>query len=146
MKRAILVALGTGTIIASAAALAIGVASAPQATALTRAQYHAGLAAIEASRSQALAQCEIASKGKEVCRAKASAEESIRVADLEASFRRTHTAARNTQRARIEARYEVERAGCAALGGVNRDRCLIAAHATRGRTLLHAAAPYESRT
>ena len=143
MKRAVLVALGTGTIIASAAALAIGVASAPP---LTRAQYHAGLAAIEASQYQALAQCEIASKSKEVCSAKVGAEESIRVADLEASFRRTHTAARNTQRARIEARYDVERAACAALGGFIRDRCLIAAHATRGRALLHAAAPYESRT
>ena len=99
MRRAILVALGTGTIIASAAALGIGVPPAPQA----------------------------------------------RVSDLAGSFR-TLDSARNAQRARIEARYTLDRAGCAALGGIKRDRCLIAAHATRGRALLEAAAPYETRS
>ena len=99
MRRAILVALGTGTIIASAAALGIGVAQAPQAQAT----------------------------------------------DFAESFR-TLDSARGAQRARIDARYTVERAACASLGGIRRDRCLIIAHAARGRALLEAAAPYETRS
>ena len=99
MRRAVLVALGTATIITSAAALGIGGAQASQAR---------------------------ASNMAEVFRALDSA--------------------RNAQRARIEARYTSERSACAALGGVKRDRCLIAAHATRGRALLEAAAPYETRS
>ena len=39
-----------------------------------------------------------------------------------------------------------ERARCEALGGFNKDRCLIAAHAARGRALLEAAAPYQDRS
>ena len=61
-------------------------------------------------------------------------------------MKRTQESARNAQRARIEARYQIERAACATLGGLKRDRCLIATHATRGRALLEAAAPYETRS
>lgn len=144
MKRAILVALGTGTVIASAAALGIGVALAPDTPTLTRAQYNAELASVEATREAVLARCDVvAANAKELCRARAEASETIRVADIEASFRRTRDSARNAQRARIEARYQVERTACGALGGIKRDRCLIGAHATRGRALLEAAAPYE---
>ena len=147
MKRAILVALGSGAIIASAAALGIGVAKAPEREAPSRTEYQAALAGIEAARAQALASCdEIAGNGKELCQAQAGARETIRVADLEASFRRTRDSARNAQRSRIEARYLVERAACGTLGGLKRDRCLIAAHATRGRALLQAAAPYQTRS
>jgi hypothetical protein len=147
MRRAILVALGTGAVIASAAALGIGVAGTSESQALGREQYDAAMAGIEAARSQSLARCEEAAvNGRELCRAQASAAEMIRVADLEAMLRRTQDSARNAQRARIEARYQVERASCATLGGLKRDRCLIAAHATRGRALLEAAAPYETRS
>ncbi len=144
MRRAVLVALGTGAVIASAAALGIGVALAPQARPLARAQYDAALAEIEAARAALVAHCdEAAASARELCRARAEAAETVRVADLEASFRRTQESARNAQRARIDARYQVERTECAALGGLKRDRCLVAAHATRGRALLEAAAPYE---
>ena len=56
------------------------------------------------------------------------------------------SAARLTQKARIEARYEVQRARCDALRGAEHDRCLIDAHAARGRWLLEAAAPYQQRS
>jgi hypothetical protein len=72
----------------------------------------------------------------------------VTVAELrrdEFASARTRDAARNAQRARIEARYLVERARCPALGGAERDQCLINAHAARGRALLEAAAPYENR-
>ena len=146
MKRAVLAALGTLTVIGSAAAL--GVAMTPESQAPSRVAYEEALADIDAARPHDLARCEaIAGNGKEVCRAQAGcADETIRVAELESRFRRTQDSARNAQRARIEARYLVERAACGALGGFKRDRCLIAAHATRGRALLEAAAPYETRS
>lgn len=55
-----------------------------------------------------------------------------------------HHSAREAQRARIGARYETDRARCDTLGGFKRDKCLIRAHAAKGRALLEAAAPYES--
>ena len=101
MKRAILVALGTGAIISSAAALGIGGASVPSVPAST-------------TRNEFLAALD-------------------------------HSAAREAQRDRIEARYEVGRAKCQAIGGQRRDQCLIDNHAVRGRALLEAQAPYEVR-
>ena len=58
MKRSILVALGIGTIISSAAAIGIGAAwnSAPRS--MTRAQYDSTLADIETARPLVLARCE----------------------------------------------------------------------------------------
>jgi len=61
-------------------------------------------------------------------------------------MRRSELSARDAQRSRIEARYQAERAQCDALGGVRRDRCLIAAHAHRGRALLEAAGPYQRKS
>jgi hypothetical protein len=87
----------------------------------------AGFGIGAASRSAPpLVQC-AQSDGSDVCR--------LRVA----------AAARTELRARLEARYEADRAKCAALGGAQKDACLIAAHAARGRSLLEAAAPYERR-
>jgi membrane-bound lytic murein transglycosylase B len=149
MKRAIRIALGTGTIIAGAAALSIGAAfhAAPQEEIIGRTQYNAALAGIEAARPLVQARCERQSAaGREQCRAQAEADEMLRVAQIENGFRRDRESARGEQRARIEARYNVERAKCVALGGLQRDRCQITAHATRGRALLELAAPYEIRS
>lgn len=98
MRRSILVALGAGAVISSAAAIGIGAAvnSAPQ----TMSQHE---------------------------------------------YERTQQSSRTAQRARIEARYQVERARCGALGGFKRDKCLVSAHAARGRSKLESAVPYEVR-
>jgi hypothetical protein len=113
---------------------------------MTRSEYLASLAAIEASRADILSSCEEhAGAAKEICRAQVSADEMVHVADIEESFRRTSHAAREAQRARIDARYQVARAKCQAVAGFKRDHCLINAHAVRGRALLEAQAPYESR-
>jgi Spy/CpxP family protein refolding chaperone len=147
MKRAILAALGTGTIVSGMAIISIGAAVNAEPPALSRAEYHAALAGIEAARPQVLARCEEgAAGGRELCRAQADADEMVRVADLDANFRRDRESTRAAQRARIEARYQVDRASCAALSGFKRDRCQIAAHAARGRALLEVAAPYEVRS
>ncbi len=58
---------------------------------------------------------------------------------------RAREAARSTQREQIQARFVVEREQCAALRGYQREKCVVRAHANRGRALLDAAAPYEVR-
>ena len=146
MRRAILVALGTGAVITSAAAIGIGAAIGPSSQAMTRAEYDTALARIERLHVADEARCDAldAVEG-ELCRAQARAEDRVRTADLSAAYRRTEHAARDAQRARIDARYEVERAKCDVLRGFRKDKCLISVHATKGRALLEAAAPYELR-
>jgi hypothetical protein len=147
MRRTILVTLGIGAIVTSAAALGIGAVAGKSPDTITRMEYESAMADIEAGRPAVLARCEgMASVDKEVCRAEAGGEEMVRAADLEQSFRRTHSTAREAQRARIDARYQVARARCGATAGVQRDRCLIAAHTARGRALLDSQAPYERRS
>ena len=145
MKRAILVALGTGAIITSAAAFSIGGADDP-GTALDQGQYHAKVRAIQAARAARGEGCDArAGLERELCRIEADGEQSVRLADAESAYKRTQQAARAAQRARIEARYQIERAKCGALGGFKRDKCLVQVHATKGRAMLDAAAPYEVR-
>lgn len=147
MKRAMLVALGTGAVIASVAAIGIDAATVFAPHSITRLEYVNALAVIDSQREQALARCEErAAADRDLCRAEAAGDEGIRVADIEANFRRTQDAARAAQRARIEARYNVERTRCASLGGARRDRCLISSHAARGGTLMELAAPYDTRS
>lgn len=55
-----------------------------------------------------------------------------------------HQSARALQRSRIESRYQADRTRCETLSGFRRDQCLIQAHATKGRAMLEAAAPYEA--
>jgi hypothetical protein len=100
MNRAILIALGIGVVVSSAAALDIGAAREPAA-----AQVH----------------------------------------DPVVHTARARESARAEQRARIDERYQAERGRCSSLGGYQRDKCLVKAHANRGRAMLEAAAPYELR-
>ena len=144
MKRAILVALGTGTVITSAVA-AIGFGGAfASGEMLEAGQYRAAVAQIAQERRDEEERCvPLNGHSREACRVAAEANEAARVAELEAGYRRTPAAARSAQRARIDARYAVARARCAPLGGFARDNCLIEAHALKGRALLEAQVPYE---
>ena len=145
MKRAILVALGTGALISSAAAIGIGMTSAASSR-LSRADFQHGLDTAREVRTAALARCDgLRNAERDACRAEADAEAAVRVADLEADFQRTQEASRNAQKVRIESRYQVRRAQCQVLGGFKRDKCLVSAHAERGRALLDVAAPYAVR-
>ena len=58
---------------------------------------------------------------------------------------RARESARQDQRGRIHARYAVEKESCAQLRGYQREKCVVKAHANRGRALLEAAAPYGTR-
>ena len=103
MRRSILVALGIGTIVTSAAAIGITATALPESVAAPHGEF------------------------------------------TFTGMKRAEASARDAQRARIDGRYEAERAQCAALSGLRHDRCLIAAHAHRGHALLEAAAPYQVR-
>ena len=144
--RAIVVALGTGAFITSAAALSIGANEATNQE-LDKQGYEASLRSAESLRVASLARCEaLAANEKDYCRTEAQALDLVRVAEIEQSYRRTEQSARALQRARIDARYQVDRARCAAVGGgLQREKCLVKAHAARGRALLQASAPYEKR-
>ena len=100
MKRAILIALCTGVVVSSAAALDIAGGRQPMDP--------------------------------------AAAGDPIHVA-------RVRETAREEQRGEIHARYLAEREQCAELRGFQREKCLVRAHANKGRALLAVAAPYETR-
>lgn len=145
--RAIVVALGTGAFITSAAALSISGNDASMQE-LDRQAYEASLRGIQAVREARIERCDAlaAANDRDYCRTEALAFELVRVAEVEQAFRRTEQSARALQRARIDARYQTDRARCAAVpGGTQREKCLVKAHAARGRALLQAAAPYDQR-
>ena len=145
MNRAILVALGTGAIISSAAAFTAGGAG-DDGPAISQQQYETRMRAIGSERAAHEARCDgVAGFEHDLCRIEAAANESVHAAEAEAAFRRTQQSARAAQRARIDARYQVDRARCGALGGFRRDKCLVQVHASRGRAMLAAAQPYEVR-
>jgi hypothetical protein len=148
MRRAILVALSTGAVISSAAALGIGAASHDPLHSMDRERYEDALRSIDLARMAQLQHCETRANAaeREYCRAEAAATEMVGVAETEEAFRRTEHASRALLRARIDARYQLDRAACAAVFGKQRDRCLIEAHAARGRMMLQAAAPYETKS
>ncbi len=148
MSRAILVALGTGTVITSAAAIGLGTAAGAlqPREAITVSQYRAQLDRIAATTPQAMAGCEtLRGVPREVCLARVEAHATVRTADLEEAYRGTDATARAALRARIDARYAVARARCLAERGYAREQCLIAAHAARGRALLQSNAAYLPR-
>jgi len=147
MKRAILIALGTGALISSAAAIGIGLSSTDAPASIDRTTYEQGLASVRAALDQRLAGCDaLRSDGqRETCRVEAEAASAVHAADLGEAYHRTEASARAAQRARIDARYQTRRAQCQALGGFRRDKCLVSAHAERGRALLDASAPYAVR-
>lgn len=146
MRRAILVALGTGAVISSAAAIGIGAALGPAPETMTREEHDAAVHRIEQVRAREQARCDaLQGDDASLCLAQMRADERVRAAELESAYRRTERAARDAQRARIDARYEVQRARCDTLKGFRKDKCLISVHATKGRALLEAAAPYELR-
>jgi hypothetical protein len=141
------VALGTGAFIGSAAAISIGAGATSGEQAMKHEQYQAALAAIAAARDAAWSRCEaLAPAERDTCRIEVAGFTAVRAAEAEQAYRRTEGTARALQRVRIDARYQADRSRCGTLGGYKRDKCLIQAHANRGRALLDAGAPYESRS
>ena len=146
MRRAIFVALGTGAFIGSAAAISIGAGATSGDQGMGLEQYQAAMASIHAAREAAWTRCDgIAAAERDTCRIEVSGLTAVRAAEAEQAYRRTEGTARALQRARIDARYQADRSRCATLAGYKRDKCLVQAHATRGRAMLDAGGPYEVR-
>src|SRR5215470_1008884 len=114
MKRVVWIALGVAAAVSSAEALRSGASSIGDGHRLrTRTEYAAAMAAIDASFAAQAAACdERAPSEREPCRAQAAAASLVRGAEAESGFRGNAQAARAAQRARIEARYIIERARC----------------------------------
>jgi hypothetical protein len=146
MRRAILVALGTMTLVSSATAIRYSAADALEGRHIGVSEYRAAHASIALARSAALERCASLQRtdARDSCEAGAIAREAARVAEVEAGFHGSEQSARAMQRARIELRYQAERSRCGPLGGAQRDRCLIAAHALKGRALLDSASLYQT--
>ncbi len=146
MRRAILVALGTMTLVSSATAIRYSAADALEAGHIGVGEYRAAHASIALARSAALERCASLQRvdARDSCEAAAISREAARVAEAEAGFRGTEQSARAMQRARIELRYQAERARCASFRGAQRDQCFIAAHTLKGRALLDSASPYRT--
>jgi hypothetical protein len=144
MRRAILMALGIAALVSSAAAIGLGATGSDATAAIGREHYAAARAGLENAIASAVTQCESLrdAAARELCRAELAAHQVLRTAELDQAYKRTRDSARAAQRARIEARYQVERAKCAAVGGAKKDACLVNAHSARGRALLEAASPY----
>ena len=145
MKRAIVVALGTGALITSAAALSL--TDTPEVSgSMARAEYDRARVELQDGMTRVMAACgAFLAPVDEWCRTEAQAAGMVREAEIEQAYRRTPQSARALQRARIDAKYQLDRARCGALGGYRRDKCFVQAHAAKGRALLEAAAPYEAR-
>ena len=143
MRRAIVVALGIGAVVASAAALGLGAGFGDGGT-MDRDRYESLVQLAHDDRRLHTSHCDAyRDNEREYCRTEAQVAATVRIADLEADYYRTQEAGRAAQRARIDGKYQLARVRCNALGGFRRDKCLIQAHAARGRALLEAAAPYE---
>jgi hypothetical protein len=146
MTRATLVALCTGTVITSAAAIGIGTAGAAPAASITRAEHASALARIETARDGALASCAARRPSeRDGCAARAIATARLGRAELDLRFHRSPQAARAAQLARIEVRHQAAIARCAPLKGYDRDDCLIRVHALYGEQLMQSQAPYAMR-
>lgn len=146
MNRATLVALATATAITSAAGIGIGAADEPSPQGMKHADYLAARSRLDAQRASALAACaKRPAAERDACAARADADADLRSADLELRYRRSPEAARDAQRARIEARHQAALARCIPLRGYDHDQCLIAAQVVLGRALLESQAPYSLR-
>jgi hypothetical protein len=146
MTRATLVALCTGTVITSAAAIGLGTAGEPPAASITRTQHAATLTRIQNAREAALASCDSRrASERDACASRAIAAAKLQAAEVDVRFRRSPEAARAVQLARIEMRHQAAIARCAPLKGYDRDDCLIRVHARYGEALLQSQAPYAMR-
>ena len=98
--------------------------------------YAAAKKAIEADARASLSHCrEEDAAVREVCKAEARADESVRKAELEASYRGTAAAAADARFVRAKAKFEVARARCAGEPRQDKLSCLRTARDEKTRAL-----------
>ena len=136
MKTTTLVATLTAALLLSAAAYGISAVVDSPRTLMSPDDYSTAKRAIEADARAALSRCLGPDlDGREVCKAEARADEAVRKADLEASYRGTVGAAAEARLTRAKAKYEVARARCAGEPRESKLSCLRAARDEKTRAL-----------
>jgi len=104
---------------------------------MSRGDYEALKVAIAMEADDLMLACDsLRGAERHVCQAETRARETTLLAELEARYRGTFLAVREAHLAAIRARHEVERSKCFALGGTQRDNCVVTAHAERARALM----------
>jgi hypothetical protein len=102
-------------------------------------EYSQARKAIEADTRLNLSRCrDVEGGAREQCRAQARADERIRKADLEASYRGTVAASNDARLERAKARYDIARAKCADQRGEDKLTCLKDARAEKAKALAEA--------
>jgi len=130
--------MSTGAVaLIGATGFGIGASVSSTPSMMSRADYESTRTAISVEAAELQLACDgLRSAERHLCQAETRARESVLVADLEARYRGTVTAAREANFARIRAKYDVDRSRCFAYAGIKRDDCVIAAHAERARALM----------
>ena len=110
---------------------------------MSRGDYAAARQALASEARQAIGHCRSLDSGeaRSRCKVRARAEDRVRKADLAARYYGTVSAARDAQRARVRASYDVARAECSSRVGHERTECVTAARRLEARGTELAAGP-----
>ena len=139
VKRSTLYAVLVGAFIVSAGAMGVSFAVDSPRSLMDRNEYAQSKKAIEADARLNLSKCrDVEGAARELCRAEARADERIRKAELEASYRGTVAAAEDAKLERAKARYDIARAKCSDQHGDDKLGCLKAARAEKAKALAEA--------
>jgi len=136
MKRTTLFVTMLLAVTASVAAMGIGAAVDSPRTLMSRDDYRDAQRGIEAATRAALGQCRSEQvAARELCKAKARADERVRKAELQSQYYGTVAAAEEVQVARVKAKYDVARAECGARPSDARLDCLRSAREARAKEI-----------
>lgn len=136
MKRPTFYLTAVLAVLLSVAAWGIGAAMDTPPSLMSRVDYDVARHAITAEARAAMADCRgvpVTERG--LCKARARADERVKVADLVARYRGTVGAAEEARLARVKAGFDLARARCDSLEGERRIGCLRAAREDRARAL-----------
>jgi len=141
-NRSKLYAAIVGALLVSAGAMGLSAAMDTSRSLMDKNEYAAGRRAIEADARLNISKCrDVDGAARDLCRAEARADERIRKADLEATYRGTVAAAADARLERAKAQYEIARAKCSDRHGSDRLECMKAARADKARALAEAKKP-----
>ena len=139
MKRTTLYATLVAALLVSATAYGISAAVDSPRSLMSPADYSAAKKGIESQTRTAFAGCrDMDGQAKDVCKAKARADERIRKADLDAQYRGTVAAAADARLARAKAQYDVAKARCSDQHGEAKLSCLRDARSEKAKALAQA--------
>ncbi len=139
MNRTTLSFLFSGAFLFSAAAFGISSHVDSKPSLMSRSDYSVGKQEIESESRQAVSRCRsMEGSGRELCKARARAEERVKKADLAARYFGTVAAAEDARLARVRAGYDVAKVQCGALDSDARSQCLVDARSDKARSLAEA--------